>query len=148
MRVVGIGIDIVDLAVFRRRLESQEGLAEDLFLPEEILYCRDRARPWESYAARFAAKEAAFKALGRGLSQGLRWNQIEVVRDSAGAVGLSLSGPALAAAEELEVDGLLLSMSHSGDNAIAVVMAVAGGYSSADLKGPAREPDPESTGRS
>ena len=132
MRVVGVGIDIVDLAVFRRRLESQEGLAEELFLTDEIEYCRERARPWESYAARFAAKEAAFKALGRGLSQGLRWNQIEVVRENSGAVGLRLSGPALIAAEELEVEDFLLSMSHSGDNAIAVVMAVAGGASSAD----------------
>jgi holo-[acyl-carrier protein] synthase len=125
LRVVGVGIDIVDLAVFRRRLETQDGLAEELFFPSEIEYCAARARPWESYAARFAAKEAVFKALGRGLSHGLRWKQVEVLREESGAVGLRLMDSALAAAGELGVGILQLSMSHSGENAIAIVIALA-----------------------
>jgi holo-[acyl-carrier protein] synthase len=142
LRVVGVGIDIVDLAVFRRRLEAQDGLPEELFLPSEIEYCTARARPWESYAARFAAKEAAFKALGRGLSQGLRWKQVEVLREDTGAVGLRLSGAALAAAGELGADTLQLSMSHSGENAIAIVIALAGHPPAADTDSPALQPEP------
>jgi len=120
-----VGIDIVDLAIFRKRLEAVEGLAEEIFLPSEIAYCAGRARPWESYAARFAAKEAAFKALGRGLSHGLGWKQVEVSREESGAAGLLLSGAALEAAGELGADRFQLSMSHSGENAIAVVIALA-----------------------
>lgn len=120
-----MGIDIVDLAVFRRRLEAGDGLAEELFLPAEIAYCSGRARPWESYAARFAAKEAVFKALGRGLSQGLRWKHVEVLRGECGAPGIRLLGEAEAVARELGVDTLQLSLSHSGDNAVALVIALA-----------------------
>lgn len=119
MRLIGVGIDIVDVEVFRSRLDS--GMVKDLFLPREIDYCSSRARPWESYAARFAAKEAAFKSLGAGLSQGLRWKNVEVVREESGAVGIELSGPALKMAEERNVRVTNLSLSHTRDCAIAIV---------------------------
>ncbi len=93
----------------------------ELFLPGEIEYCSTRARPWESYAARFAAKEASFKALGIGLSHGLRWKNIEVIKDESGAVSVQLSGKALEQARNIQVKQIRLSISHSGENAIAVV---------------------------
>lgn len=119
MRIIGVGIDIVDIDVFRNRLDN--GMVNELFLPGEIEYCSSRARPWESYAARFAAKEASFKALGVGLSHGLRWKDVEIIKEETGAVSIQLSGKALEHAEKIKVKQVHLSISHSGENAIAVV---------------------------
>lgn len=120
MRVIGVGIDIVDLDIFRARLD--EDLIEELFLPEEVKYCSGRARPWESYAARFAAKEATFKALSVGLSHGLRWKHVEILKDESGAVAVRLTGKALQQAQEKEVKEIHLSVSHTKLNAMAVVV--------------------------
>ena len=119
MRIIGVGIDIVDIDVFRNRLD--DGMVNELFLPGEIEYCSSRARPWESYAARFAAKEASFKALGVGLSHGLRWKDVEIIKEISGAVSVQLSGKALEHARNKHVEQVHLSISHSGHNAIAVV---------------------------
>ncbi len=121
MRIIGVGIDIVDVDVFRSRLDS--GMINELFLPGEQEYCSSRARPWESYAARFAAKEAVFKALGAGLSQGLRWKTVEVVREESGAVGIALTGAALERALNMGVELVALSISHTGNSAIAIATA-------------------------
>lgn len=118
--ITGIGIDIVTLATFRRRLD--DGLVAELFLPQEIAFCSTRARSWESYAARFAAKEAAFKALQAGLEQGLRWHHVEVLRDPAGPVALRLHGEAARLAAEKGVTACHLSLSHTSENAIAMVV--------------------------
>jgi len=120
--IVGIGIDIVDIGRFRDRLD--EALIEALFLPDEIAYASSRVRAQESFAARFAAKEAAFKALGAGLSQGLRWHDVEVVREESGAVGLELRGAAREAADGMHVTGCRVSLSHTRDQALAVVVMV------------------------
>ncbi len=120
MNVIGVGIDIVDLDTFRTRLD--DGLIEELFMPEEVKYCSGRARPWESYAARFAAKEATFKALSAGLSHGLRWKHVEIVKDKSGAVAVRLTDKALKQAQEKEVKEIHLSISHTKLNAIAVVV--------------------------
>jgi len=122
LTITGVGIDIVDLDVFRRRLDENDGLAGDLFLPAEIEYCESRARPWESYAARFAAKEAVFKALGRGLSHGLSFRQVEVIKDEYGAVSIRLTGKSLARAGETGVTDIRLSISHTRSSAIAAVV--------------------------
>ncbi len=118
--IVGIGIDIVDVAEFRRRLD--EALIDELFLPGETAYARTQARAWENFAARLAAKEAAFKALGAGLAQGLRWRDVEVVREASGAVSMELHGAARARADELDVEGCRVSLSHTRSQAIAMVV--------------------------
>ena len=143
LRITGVGIDIVDMDIFRRRLHEQEGLAGDIFLQAEMEYCDSRARPWESYAARFAAKEAVFKALGRGLSQGLTFRQVEVTRDSSGAVGVRLTGRALERACEIGITDIRLSMSHTANNAIAA--AVAEGRDSEELPVPSGPPGSRET---
>jgi len=119
LRLIGVGIDIVDIDVFRTRLD--DGMIHDLFLAGEIEYCSSRARPWESYAARFAAKEASFKALGAGLSHGLRWKDVEIIKEESGAVSIQLNGKALEHAEKKQIKQVHLSISHSGDNAVAIV---------------------------
>ena len=119
--IIGLGIDIVDLSEFRDRLNND--LIAELFLPAEIEYCRSQAHSWENFAGRFAAKEAAFKALGAGLEQGLRFNQIEILRAETGAVSLEFHGRAAEVAAELNVRKSFVSISHSRSNAIAVVIA-------------------------
>ncbi|MCK5785207.1 MAG: holo-ACP synthase [Candidatus Sabulitectum sp.] len=120
--VVGIGIDTVDVASFRSRLDDR--LIEELFLPAEIEYCRSQVRYWENFAARFAAKEAAFKALGTGLSSGLRFRDIEVVKDTgAGSISITLHGKAIQVQNEKKIHSMIVSISHTRINAIAVVIA-------------------------
>ena len=118
--VIGIGIDIVELGRFKKRLSPE--LIQELFLPDEIAYCTTQRRNEENFAARFGAKEAVFKALGAGLEQGLRWHDVEVVKEGSGAVHLQLAGRAAELAAEKSVTNTHLSLSHSRDNAIAMVV--------------------------
>ena len=119
--IIGLGIDIVDLTGFRDRMNDE--LVAELFLPDEIEYCRTQARSWENFAGRFAAKEAAFKALGAGLEQGLRFDQVEILRADTGAVSLAFHGRAAELAAEKNVQNTFVSISHSRSSAIAVVIA-------------------------
>ncbi len=118
--IIGLGIDMVDLDVFRKRL-SEELIAE-IFLPDEIKYCRTQHRYWENFGARLAAKEAVFKALDAGLAQGLRWHDVEVIRTADGPVSLALSGAARTRADELRIDRSFISLSHCRDAALAVAL--------------------------
>ncbi len=122
--IVGIGVDLVDIDKFRDRLAGDTGeeLIAELFLPDESAYAQTQVRSWENFAARLAAKEAAFKALGAGLSQGLRWRDVEVRREESGAVSLALHGKARELAAEKNVKGCKVSLSHSRSMAIAVVV--------------------------
>lgn len=118
--VFGVGIDIVDLEEFRGRLSDE--LIAELYLPQEISYARTQVRSWENFAARLAAKEATFKALGAGLSQGLRWRDVEVCKQASGQVTLELHGKALERAQSQGVTELHLSLSHARHSAIATVV--------------------------
>ena len=119
--IIGVGIDIVDIEEFRKRLSPE--LEDELFLPSEKAYASAMARSWENYAVRLAAKEAAFKALGAGLSQGMGWKDVEVTRnDGTGRVALRFHGRAEEIAGERNVIASHLSMSHSRRSAIAVVL--------------------------
>lgn len=120
--VTGTGIDIVDVVSFRKRLDDR--LVEELFLPAEIEYCRSQVRYWENFAVRFAAKEAAFKALGSGLSSGLRFKDVEIVKClESGSISIKLHGKALIIQGERKIDKILVSVSHTKINAIAIVIA-------------------------
>ena len=120
--IVGIGIDTVDVISFRDRL--CDSLIEELFLPAEIEYCKSQVRYWENFAARFAAKEAVFKALGSGLSSGLRFKDVEIVKSLAsGSVSLKLHGKALTIQSKKNVVSLHVSISHTRNNAVAIVIA-------------------------
>ena len=120
--IIGIGIDSVDVLLFKNRLSDE--LIEELFLPDEIQYCRSQVRYWENFAARFAAKEAAFKALGAGLSSGLRFRDVEIVKlEETGSVSLKLHGRALSIQKEKRINSILVSLSHTKKNAVAIVIA-------------------------
>ena len=113
--IVGVGIDVVDIARFAARLEATPRLGERLFTAAEL-----GLRP-ASMAARFAAKEALAKALGAPV--GLRWTDATVVRDEGGRPHLRMTGTVAARAAELGVSHLHLSLSHDAGIATAIVIA-------------------------
>lgn len=119
----GIGIDIVEVPRFRALLARRPRIAERLFTPSERAYADARADPTERLAVRFAAKEAAMKALGAGFGD-VAFREIEVARAAAGEVSLRLSGRAAARADEAGVVAWHLSLSHTAHLAVAVALAV------------------------
>jgi len=121
--IVAIGIDIVEIArikeIFARRGER---FRNRVFTRAEIDYCENRASRLESYAARFAAKEAAMKALGTGWGEGVGWREIEVARTGRGAPTIQLHGRALERMTEIGARKAHLSLTHSSDIAMAQVI--------------------------
>jgi holo-[acyl-carrier protein] synthase len=115
----GIGIDVVEIARLEQALERRPRLRERIFSAAEIDYAARHRRPALRLAARFAAKEAALKALGIG---GLRLHEVEVVGGDEGPPQLELHGEAAAAALREAVE-LAVSLSHEREVAVAVVMA-------------------------
>ena len=118
--IVGIGIDVVDLARFERALIRTPSLIDRLFAPSEQL--KDgQPMPLRSLAGRFAAKEALIKALGD--STGVQWHDMRVVNDPLGNPGFELQDSTRAIAEARGITSLHLSMSHDAGIAIAYVVA-------------------------
>jgi holo-[acyl-carrier protein] synthase len=121
--IVAIGIDIVDIARVEEILARRgERFRNRVFTQAEIDYCEGRASRLESYAVRFAAKEAAMKALGTGWGKGVGWHDIEVVRAEAGAPEIQLRGHALERMKELGARKAHLSLTHSRAVAMAQVI--------------------------
>jgi holo-[acyl-carrier protein] synthase len=121
--IVGIGMDLVSVERIAALLERRgERALRRLFAPGEVAYCRARGRPAVSFAARFAAKEAFFKALGTGWSGGMAWWEVEVVSAESGAPALRLSGLAAQEAEARGARRYHLSLTHTDDLAGAYVI--------------------------
>lgn len=121
--IVGIGVDIVEPERIAGMIERHgERFLERTFTPGEIAYCRDRKRAAEHFAARWAAKEAVAKALGRGFDRNVHWTDVEVVKEDAGAPTVNLHGDAKAVAEGLNVERIHLSLSHIESLAVAMVV--------------------------
>lgn len=121
--IVGVGIDVVEVRRMRELLSRHpERAPARLFTPEERAWCEARASPAECYAARFAAKEALLKALGRGLSAGIEWRDIRVVSDGNGRPRLELAGRAREQLVEIGGRRLHVSLSHDGGLAVAIVI--------------------------
>jgi holo-[acyl-carrier protein] synthase len=122
--IVGLGVDLVEIPRVRRLIESRGGRAmARLFTDGERAYARDRVDPARHFAARIAAKEAAFKALaGNDLARGIAWRELEVLSRADGGPLLRLHGRAERRAAELGVTRILLTISHSERSAVAVVV--------------------------
>lgn len=122
--IVAIGVDAVAIARIERLWQqSPERFPQRVFTADEAAYCRSRAHPAESFAARFCAKEAVMKCLGTGWADGMAFRQIEVRRDQSGQVGLQLSGAAAERAAALGIRRWHLSLTHTGTTATAFVVA-------------------------
>lgn len=122
--VSGIGIDLIDLSDFGRTLKrSGERFIQRIYTDAEIEYCRSQPHPSQSFAARFAAKEAAMKALGIAGEEGLSWKDFEVVVSVSGRPKMVLHSQAAVRSKALRVRTLQISLSHSLLAAGAVAIA-------------------------
>lgn len=121
--IVGLGIDVAEVdrmeAAVRRHGNR---FLERIFTAREIAYCQRKKNPYERYAARFAAKEAAMKALGTGWRGGVRWQDFEVVNLPSGRPTLRLAGVAAKLAGKLQVRNISLSITHTDSQAFAQVI--------------------------
>jgi holo-[acyl-carrier protein] synthase len=121
--IIKTGIDIIEIPRIQAALDRHgERFLKRVFSDQEILECRGRA---EALAVRFAAKEAASKALGTGIGP-ISWREVETLHRWSGEPYLVLHGTAEKIAEQLGLASWVVSLSHSRENAIAVVVATSG----------------------
>lgn len=122
--VLGIGTDLIEIDRIERSLARfGTRFLERIYTPLEITYCqRKRSGATESFAARFAAKEAGAKALGTGISRGVQWTEIEVRNLPGGQPTIRWHGRAADRAAALGVQTVHLSLTHSRALAMAVVL--------------------------
>lgn len=121
--IVGTGIDLVETDRIRRAIARfGRRFLERVFTPGEIAHAQRKRDPAEGFAARFAAKEAAMKALGTGLRRGVRWRDFEVANLPSGRPTLTLHGRAREIAASLGVRHIALSLTDTRDAAMALVV--------------------------
>lgn len=118
-----VGIDLVELAEFSDVMTRRPAMLERVFTADELAYCRAKHEPMQHLAARFAAKEAAFKAIGTGWAGDMTWHDAEVVSMASGAPSLVAHGE-LARRSRMMGSGFALSLTHSGAYAAAMVVLV------------------------
>jgi holo-[acyl-carrier protein] synthase len=115
-----MGVDIAEVQRVRAAIERHgESFLRRVYTAEEREYCEGFRNKFERYAGRFAAKEAAMKALGTGWRRGVRWVDFEVVREKSGRPTIKLDGEARKIAEELGVKRISLSITHTAEQALA-----------------------------
>ena len=126
-QIAGTGIDVIEVERIERALMrplTGERFRARVFTAEEVRYCESRGRPrFQSYAARFAAKEATMKALGTGWNRNVGWGEIEVVRQRGHAPTIRLSGKAAELARKRGITVFHLSITHTDATAMAHVIA-------------------------
>jgi holo-[acyl-carrier protein] synthase len=121
--IVGTGIDIAEVPRLARAIARHgDRFLHRIFTESEIRYCESKANRVERYAARFAAKEAAMKALGTGWNHGVRWRDVEVCREPGGRPTIAFHGKAAEFAARLGAVHTVLSLSHTTEQAIAQVI--------------------------
>jgi len=124
--IFGTGIDLIGIQRIQKSLEKKDvQFCQSLFTKNEIQYCkrtRNRQVQSQCFAARFAAKEAFFKALGTGLRDGLSWKDVEIENNDLGKPSLLLKNKALEVIQSNEIDNIQLSISHDKTHATAVVI--------------------------
>ena len=123
--IVGLGVDAVDIArVSQLMSRHRDRAVARLFTPREASYACSRPDPIRHYAARLAAKEAAYKALaGNDLARAIGWREIEVVPGPDGSPALALYGRAAQRSAEIGATRVWVSLTHSDSSAVAVVIA-------------------------
>jgi len=121
--IVGLGLDIAEIDRIEAAITRHGApFLDRLFTPDEIAYCERFKNRYERYAGRFAVKEAAMKALGTGWSRGVRWRDIEVTREPSGKPALRLQGAAREFADRMGVKHISVTITHSGNLALAQVI--------------------------
>ena len=120
--IFGIGTDLIEVARVAEKMGKKAGFKELVFSPDEIIYCEARTYKYEHYAARFAAKESFFKAIGTGWRNGTAFNEIEIYNDADGKPGLRFLGNTAKTIAALKLGKIFVSMSHLKTMASAIVI--------------------------
>ena len=121
--IIGIGIDFEEVDRVREAIDRHGNrFIERIFTPQEIVFVEQRANRIERYAVRFAAKEAAMKALGTGWSCGVSWQDCEIINDADGRPHLQLHEKAAAIAEQKGCRRSWVSLSHTRLGVVAQVI--------------------------
>ena len=120
--VIGIGIDIVEVGRIERALQGGEEMANRVFTENELEYCRARRNQYQHFAGRFAAKEAALKALGTGWQEGIRWKDVEVVPGELGQPLLNFQGRAKEILDAAGAKQAQVTITHANEYAVAAVV--------------------------
>lgn len=121
--IVGSGVDLEEVARIRGVIERHgRRFLERVFTPGEIAYAEAARNRFERYTARFAAKEAAMKALGTGWDQGVRWVECEVVNEASGRPSIRFHGKAAVIAGRIGCRAVSVSLSHTPNMAVAQVI--------------------------
>jgi len=124
-RIIGLGLDAAEIPRIAAAIERYgDRFLQRIFTPGEIAYCARRRTPAVHFAGRFAAKEAAMKALGTGRSRGVLWRDVEIVRRS-GPPQLAFHGGAARRLAEIGGRSALVTVTHTGDLALAHVILLA-----------------------
>jgi holo-[acyl-carrier protein] synthase len=120
--IVGSGVDLCEVPRIKTAIERHgRRFVERVFTGREIAYAESKANRYERFAARFAAKEAGMKALGTGWRGGIRWQDVEVANLPSGKPTLRFHGKALEIADRLGVRNIALSITHTSQQALAIV---------------------------
>jgi holo-[acyl-carrier protein] synthase len=124
--VIGIGIDIVEVRRISRALQGGDEMANRVFTEKELEYCRARKNQFQHFAGRFAAKEAALKALGTGWQEGIRWKDVEVVSDKLGKPLLNFQRRAKEFFDASGAQHAHVTITHAKEYAVAAVILETG----------------------
>jgi holo-[acyl-carrier protein] synthase len=125
MEILGLGTDIVEIVRIGRMIERHgEAFLNRVYTADENRYCQRRTESYPHYAGRWAAKEAVVKALGTGVSRGVRWRDVEVTTNHNGRPAVVLHGATRDRAETAGIDEFLLTISHCRTYATATAIAV------------------------
>lgn len=119
MAVSGVGVDIVSIARMEKILQRSPNFAHKVFWEQERAYCDTKSRPAVHYAVRWAAREAVLKSLGLGFGRGVRYRDVEILTTPQKRPEVVLHGKLKAYAEEQGIMAIHVSLSHSGDHAVA-----------------------------
>ena len=120
--IAGLGIDIVEVERIEEKIQKDNSFRELVFSENEIAYCESKTNKFEHYAARFAAKEAFFKALGTGWLNGTAFNEVEIINNEIGKPEIVLLDKTGATISSMNFSNILVSLTHIKKMASAVVI--------------------------
>jgi holo-[acyl-carrier protein] synthase len=120
--IFGIGIDMIEIERMADKIGRSPGFCEMVFSKNEIAYCESKTHKFEHYAARFAAKEAFYKALGSGWKNGTAFNEIEIANDEKGKPSIVLLGQTAQLIQQMEIKSIQVSLTHVRAMAAAFVI--------------------------
>ena len=121
---MSIGVDITEIDKIEKIVKKHEGFLKRVYTQKEILFCEKKRNKYQHFAARFAAKESVFKAIGKGWSDGIAWTDVETVNNPRGKPTINAYGEVKRIMEEMGMKDVLISLSHCDNYAVAFAQLV------------------------